>query len=1324
MNDFNPFDNLGISFDNKTPNESRRDKAYHEKWNYNPFDSNDNIKVNLNTEPTYQPDFEKPLVNVTNPKDLQISQELWVSIPEPMPLEERQAYVDALSNEDWKTWKQLKSEGYSFEARKAMMDNKDLLYDITAPGNEKFWSWKKNSFMQYLLDQEQSTLGFQNDVIHPWSVSTQEKLNTISQNLMAPTYEDIYNKLETDYAWNNWNKSMAWVLRWVNIAWWVITNLASKWVSLIDSLWNLSTQFKGEILNAIADDKKWYNEFIVDPSQSVSLRASQIEAVNDIMWWFYALKYPIATYLITLIWGESEEASKILQWATKWIDWVNKQVVNLIGEDNLWLEWLTDKEKQLWYENLLMAEIGLFGEWLGRGWKKFSNTKLVQETESALKFANETSKFAKRTAENEIAQWVKWAMKDLPEWAQLTTEGWTPLFSNTLSGIKPTIQWELYLLTKVFGARANWFIRWLERVYKNKDRWLVTRNPKEPVWDLPVTPWVKIDNWTPKIEDTRIKPVEEPKVEAPKQEIKTTTPKPVATTKPVEKTSTIKEFIKSVKEDLESPKSWISKELSEKIQTSPALQSEYVNTIDPYIRANGASNPSWVIEQPLRDFINTVLEELNYQRFSEVDKNKINQKTKVNIPVQDKVRYESQQQEYKDLIKILSKDYDNPEEYLKYLLNLKPQTVKTLDRLIPDFSKNLWLIKDTLDLTKAITSTDLLWKLLDWKSNWWWRNKASIRNYLWRKFAEAYKNSSTKTRMAEVENILNQMSEEELVNLEKQMNDNLGIRRYDWRAEWYMPETMWEKGNISFKEAWNKKRPWTNKTIWEMYEKYKAKITLAKDESDYRLITKDMPWHESLAAYSENLDRFIFKELNNPNEQFFYHEWYHRVFNQLGTNKMLNILEYISKRDNISQEAAFERRAEYWRNYVRYNNIDWKRYILKELGEAFDSKLLSVMEKTKDELFDLFNINNLQELEINQIISDVKHDTKAWEEIMNRKPQPILSKLFDIQDPRKQRWDVDYRRLFLQRINPEVERVRMDYDQAATNPYAMWNVVIEMKDWSTQTWEQFKKNMTKEQLEKEDIYMEEVLDDIISQTFNVEKQSDWEYWFAWEGKFDYKTLQNEKQLDYSVLSKKWFTETKDTLWIESLEAMDLLTQLKQIDPDIVGLKEKNWKLMVEYLVEWYSERRELPDRPWQLEVKEAPARDYLSKEEIESLPKDFQDMVTKDEWLYQGWQWWLQYSEWKNLKLGNWYYFGNYKQAKEFGPALIELEKNDWKLKEYKDTQEYQVEASKNGWKEEFNKKLKEEWYDWIKAYNRSFKTDEYNFFENPFKKNLVTNKK
>jgi hypothetical protein len=61
---------------------------------------------------------------------------------------------------------------------------------------------------------------------------------------------------------------------------------------------------------------------------------------------------------------------------------------------------------------------------------------------------------------------------------------------------------------------------------------------------------------------------------------------------------------------------------------------------------------------------------------------------------------------------------------------------------------------------------------------------------------------------------------------------------------------------------------------------------------------------------------------------------------------------------------------------MEYNNIDGKRYILKELGEAFDPKLLQIIEKTKNEVFDLFNLND-KDKGISQIMSDVKHDTEA-----------------------------------------------------------------------------------------------------------------------------------------------------------------------------------------------------------------------------------------------------------------------------------------------------------------------------------------------------------
>jgi hypothetical protein len=37
---------------------------------------NKDIRVDLNTEPEYQPDFSQSLSNVNNPKDMQVIQEL------------------------------------------------------------------------------------------------------------------------------------------------------------------------------------------------------------------------------------------------------------------------------------------------------------------------------------------------------------------------------------------------------------------------------------------------------------------------------------------------------------------------------------------------------------------------------------------------------------------------------------------------------------------------------------------------------------------------------------------------------------------------------------------------------------------------------------------------------------------------------------------------------------------------------------------------------------------------------------------------------------------------------------------------------------------------------------------------------------------------------------------------------------------------------------------------------------------------------------------------------------------------------------------------
>jgi hypothetical protein len=64
------------------------------------------------------------------------------------------------------------------------------------------------------------------------------------------------------------------------------------------------------------------------------------------------------------------------------------------------------------------------------------------------------------------------------------------------------------------------------------------------------------------------------------------------------------------------------------------------------------------------------------------------------------------------------------------------------------------------------------------------------------------------------------------------------------------------------------------------------------------------------------------KSEKNPYKGIVYHEFGHRVLAQLGTTQIMDIITHIAKRDNITQEAAFERRAEYFRNYLQYNNVD------------------------------------------------------------------------------------------------------------------------------------------------------------------------------------------------------------------------------------------------------------------------------------------------------------------------------------------------------------------------------------------------------------------
>ena len=309
--------------------------------------------------------------------------------------------------------------------------------------------------------------------------------------------------------------------------------------------------------------------------------------------------------------------------------------------------------------------------------------------------------------------------------------------------------------------------------------------------------------------------------------------------------------------------------------------------------------------------------------------------------------------------------------------------------------------------------------------------------------------------MYEIENILNKMSEEELVQLENEI-DNWWIRPYMSDAEfedlldkWYTPGT-WIPANKNIQEMMNEKWYWTNKTVWEFLKEHNIQISLGSPTTLYRLM-----WWKAEAWYNGQLDRFLLKRWNNTKEWIIFHEFGHRLLNQLGTTQMMDIISYIAKRDKITERAAFERRAEYMRNYMQYNNIDGKKYLIKNLGEDLASKVEAVTKKTKDEIWDLFDIKDEKEFEINEIMSDVKHQTPKWEDILSRRPEPLEQDQVWSREP--VRWE------YLKILDPNIKSVE-------TSPYFGEEIRINFEDWKSMRRSDYRKTLTPEQLQEIDIY--------------------------------------------------------------------------------------------------------------------------------------------------------------------------------------------------------------------------------------------------------------
>lgn len=1141
-----------------------------------------------------------PKIKLTNNE---IRNELWIQVDNSWSSNQQQVkdYIDNLSNEDYKTWSKLKEEWYSLDARKALFDNKDQLYDINKPWMKKYRSGNKNSFMEYLLESWQDVIDFQEDVIHPWAQSAQDWLDVQAQDLMNYSYDEIHQEQYNNALreWDNnlvqWlrrqaTKPTAFAKREAAIAGWILFNMAKQAVWLIDELWNISTQINQVGLNALADERKWYDLITNDPSKKPNILWSYINAVSDTMGIAFTSKFPMATYILTSLGDKSKFVDWAMSWAHHTFKDAAKRVIETVGLDKFNAQYLTPEEQETLYNDIATWIFIFASALLGEGINRYTKSELYKNFEEAKNMAKETSKIWLQEGIDQIKETKEMLSKE-PEGTTLETQGGKNLMTNTSNWIETSLLGKLKILQKLWSSQLNWWINGFKWYRQNRKTGLTTRNPNNPVGELPLVETPEIKEETDIIE----KPKEEVKTPEEKIEIKETKVEKVKeeSKNKWNETSSVVDFIKNTLWKISSKKGWLSVELQEKLKSDSDLQNAFVNTIEPWIRGNWAENPEWVIQEPLKSFVETVTEKIEERKNNNIDFRNGQLKYNVQQTPEQEIKFKENQKKLDNLLKAIKNKSDNPEKFLNYLLNLPEETVKWLQELIPEFTNNINYIKNILDITKWITSKDLMNKFLDYKSWFGSLRKWFIKRYLYKMLRDKYREQGVKFNLRQVENMLNKMSESELIELEKEMKTWVerpmmtDAEFEQFEQNWYMPRT-WIPANKNIQEMMNEKWYGTDKTVWEFLKEHNIQISLGSPITLYRLM-----WGKAEAWYNGQLDRFLLKRWNNTKEWIIFHEFGHRLLNQLWTTQMMDIISYIAKRDKITERAAFERRAEYMRNYMQYNNIDGKKYLIENLGEDLVSKVEAVTKKTKDEIWDLFDIKDEKEFEINEIMSDVKHQTPKWEDILSRRPEPLEQDQVWSREP--VRWE------YLKTLDPNIKSVRTAENLGE-------EIRIDFEDWKSMKRSDYRKALTPEQLQEIDTYENNIIEEFVDEQMPIWKSRT--KWKKGEWKFDYDKLENERDLDDLVNP-----QTKADLGIrwrrDSGELNKYKDIIKEQNPDIISLEMKDGELYATILMESFWERYELPDRPGFMEIKSVPVVDFFTDLQIEKLPKELQNLIKK-----------------------------------------------------------------------------------------------------------------
>lgn len=963
MNEFNPFQELWIDPNKDQPNitsleqPTESDDVMWTMWQFNPFKT---LWINPNEGTDYN-------VVQKNWKDMEVSSMLWIQDFEPMTDNEKQSYVDSLSDEDWNTWNQLKSEGYSFEARKALMENQDMLYDINEEWTWKYYQTHQSPFINSLTNLKQKQLDFYQDKVAWWSDKAAEEINKFInyEQKWIWLYADEYVEKEP-YTWQ----------KFLNVAWSVI----SKILSWVEHLTNLAIHQQAWIYNtAINKLNPTYEKVSWDAKNEnyESKIAAAIWLGNNILGSYRAIKFPIATTFLGIL-------AQTDWFIGQWLNWVDSNLTNLVHkifENPLMQEWI-QQPWNAWIEEDLT-------EWITQ-WIYLllmaKSKKAFWRTKAGIKF-NEIRGKVSEWVKNSIRRWKE--AGDRSKWEMMNAWEVTP-------------EWEFTDIAKenISNATKQWIKYWRREVWN-----------KKPVESKPTELWLPEDKTSITPKEWITNPTEGwPTIITP--ETTDVTEKPTDN-KTIAKNDKLIQLAKDTK---------LSENTITNLESNPDLQTEFQNTIKPYLEENGNNNPEWVIVEPVNNLVYDIRSWIDELRTQQANLNRSINNTKLS-PME------------KALIKEIEKiiDQKEPKQILKGLGKLTPAQQWLMKRIVPNLDSRIQTINQVLELTKEITKWNLLSRFLKFQAE---RPRKGItwfaKQMLYWFVKDLYDQRWIQTSTEAIDKFIDWLSDEQISAIQKKemwwkLSDSekksltdiidsmetdgepVDSRRlkegeYDPKKrdsledQWYTPKTRLvtvdKDGKIVRHDTSVEleMKPFTSdKPLREIFKEAWVNLTLTPERIfNIKYAVDDADWvyigdYDLMEIPSRSVSLWILA-----------HEFGHRVMAQLTENEKLKIIESIKKwQYNMSDKAANERFAEYFRNYFLYGNINGKTALevfTTAAGQKAWQRIVNLMEKTKIDLFADLDARSEYDMyqktkSIDKMIDNIYKLTEKWKEIINRTPE-------------------------------------------------------------------------------------------------------------------------------------------------------------------------------------------------------------------------------------------------------------------------------------------------------------------------------------------------